>query len=73
MLGGHQRVAHRILIEFTLSLSKGLDSEFVIGERFVETKRPESENGFEGRSVLRNRHYFKVIVLKGFIFSYFFS
>ena len=33
----------------------------------------EALKGFEGRSVLRNRHYFKVIVLKGFIFSYFFS
>ena len=38
MLGGHPGVAYRILIEFTLSLSKGLDSEFVIGERFVETR-----------------------------------
>ena len=36
MIGGHRGVAHRIMIEFILSLSKGLDSEFVIGERFVE-------------------------------------
>jgi hypothetical protein len=36
MMGGHRSVAYRIMIEFTLSLSKGLDSEFVIGERFVE-------------------------------------
>ena len=38
MIGGHQGVAYRIMIEFILSLSKGLDSGFVIGERFVELK-----------------------------------
>ena len=35
---GRHCVAYRIMREFSLSLSKGLDSEFIIGERFVETK-----------------------------------
>jgi hypothetical protein len=53
-LGG----THRITIKFTLSLTKGLDSEFVMGERFVETKIKESSKGFEGRSVSTNRSHF---------------
>jgi len=72
MLGGHPCVAYRILIEFTLSLSKGLDSEFVIGERFVETKK-ESMNGFRRRGVPKKRTCFQLIVFKDFIFSHFFS
>ena len=39
MIGGHQGVAYRIMIEFILSLSKGLDSEFVVSERIVETNK----------------------------------
>ena len=39
MLGGCERVAHRIVMEFTLSLSKGLGPEFILGERFVETQK----------------------------------
>ena len=74
-------MAYRIMIEFILSLSKGLDSEFVIGERFVETKATEFFDRFEGRIVLSNRPsfglHFEVVVLKGFkrilFFSYFFS
>ena len=72
MLGGHPCVAHRILIEFTLSLSKGLDSEFAIGERFVETKK-ESMNGFRRSGVSKKRTSFQLIVSKDFVFSYFFS
>ena len=63
---------HRILIEFTLSLSKGLDSEFVIGERFVGAKK-ESVNGFIRRGVPKKRAFSQLIVFKDFIFSYFFS
>jgi len=60
------------MIKFTLSLSKGLDSEFVMGERFVETKK-ESMNGFRRRGVLENRTCFQLIVFEDLIFSYFFS
>ena len=72
MLGGHPCVAYRILIEFTLSLSKGLDSEFAIGERFVEIKK-ESMDGFRRRGFSKKRTCFQLIVFKDFIFSYFFS
>jgi hypothetical protein len=48
-LGG----THRITIEFTLSLSKGLDSEFVCGERFVELN--PNPNGISRRECSQNQ------------------
>jgi hypothetical protein len=71
MLDGHHCVAYRIIIEFILSLSKGLDSEFVIGERFVEIKN-ESVNGVRRRGVPKKRIYFQLIVFKDSMFFYFF-
>ena len=49
MRGGYPRVAHRIGMEFTLSLSgKGLDPELFLDGRFIETQRNLSMDS-EGR------------------------
>jgi hypothetical protein len=53
------------MIEFTLSLSKGLDSGFVISERFVETTRnpsTDSEGGvFTKRGPGFNSLFLKIL------------
>ena len=50
MLGSRHDVAYLIMIKFTLRLLKDLDSEFVIGERFVELNVNLYQDSKEGVS-----------------------
>ena len=76
MLGGHQRVTHRITITLRFRVRHWREIRRNQNNRILEALK-----GFEGRSVLSNRPsfglHFEVVVLKGFkrilFFSYFFS
>jgi hypothetical protein len=64
MIGGHQSVAHRIMITIRFRVRYW---------REIRRNNKESINGFRRRGVHKKRTWFQLIVFKDFIFSYFFS
>jgi hypothetical protein len=64
MIGGHRRVAYRIMVTLRFRVRR---------EREIRRNNKESINGFRRRDVQKKRSCFQLIVFKDFIFSYFFS
>jgi len=64
MIGGHRRVAYRIMVTLRFRVRR---------EREIRRNIKESINGFRRRGVHKKRTWFQLIVFKDFIFSYFFS
>jgi len=64
MMGGHQRVAYRIMITLRFRVRR---------EREIRRNKKESANRFGRRGVSKKRGNFQLIVFKGLIFSHFFS
>jgi hypothetical protein len=64
MIGGHQCVAHRIMITLRFRVRR---------ERENRRNNKESMSGFRRRGVPKKRTCFQLVVFEDFIFSYFFS